>query len=72
MPYNKQELLALPAEEKVALAEELWNSVENERLPLTDEEIAFAEDRLKLHEANSKEGLSADEFQRHFSAKYDF
>lgn len=46
--------------------------VENEHLPMTDEELAFTEDRLKLHEANSKEGLSVDEFQKHFSAKYDF
>jgi len=28
MPYNKKELLSLPAEEKIELAEELWSSVE--------------------------------------------
>lgn len=62
MPFNKEELLSLPAEEKIALAEELWSSVEEERLPVTDEEIAFAEERLKLHNENPTEGMSVEEF----------
>lgn len=37
MPVNKEELLALSATEKIAVAEELWGSVENELLPITDE-----------------------------------
>lgn len=37
MPY-KEEILALSPEEKIALAEELWGSVENELLPITEEE----------------------------------
>lgn len=41
MPYNKEELLALSPEEKISLAEELWGSVENELLPVTDEDVAF-------------------------------
>lgn len=72
MPYNKKELLALPTKEKVALAEELWSSVEDELLPLTDEEVVFAEERLKLHEANPTEGKTIDEIKKHFSEKYGF
>ena len=72
MPYNKEELLALPPEEKMFLAEELWGSVENELLPITVEDIAFAEERLKIHEANSTEGLSVEQFKNHFSKKYGF
>jgi putative addiction module component (TIGR02574 family) len=72
MAYNKSELLALPAKEKLALAEELWSSVENELLPVTKEEILFAEERLQLHEANPEEGMSVDTFKKYFAAKYGF
>lgn len=72
MPVNKEELLALPAEEKIALAEELWGSVENELLPITDEEVAFAEERFKMHEANPTEGISVEDFKNRFSKKYGF
>ncbi len=37
------ELLALSRQEKVALAEELWSSVEEEPMPITDDDVAFAE-----------------------------
>jgi putative addiction module component (TIGR02574 family) len=72
MPVNKEELLALSAEEKIALAEELWGSVENELLAITDEEVAFAEERLKMHEANPNGGITVEEFKSHFSKKYGF
>ncbi len=72
MPYNKEELLALSPEEKIALAEELWGSLENELLPITDEDISFAEERLKMHEANPTEGVSLEELKNHFSKKYGF
>lgn len=72
MPVNKGELFALSAEEKVALAEELWGSVENELLPITDEDIAFAEERLRMHQANQTEGVSVDKFKSHFNKKYGF
>lgn len=72
MPYNKDELLALPVAEKVKLAEELWSSIENELSPITEEEIAFAEERLKMHEANPDEGLTIEEFKKHFAEKYGF
>lgn len=72
MPYNKEELMNLPPKEKVALAEELWGSVEDELLPISDEEIAFAEERLRLHEANPGDGISKEDFKKHFSEKYGF
>jgi len=72
MSYNKKELLSLPADEKVALAEELWSSVEEELMPITNEELAFAEERLRLHGANPNEGMSLEELKRHFAKKYGF
>ena len=70
MPYNKEELLSLPAEEKIALAEELWSSVEDDQLPSSQEEFAFAEERLKLHRENPEDGMSVEEFKKYFSDKH--
>lgn len=72
MPVNKGELLALSATEKIALADELRGSVENELLPITDEEVAFAEERLKMHKVNPNEGVSWEEFKNHLAKKYGF
>ena len=72
MSYNKKELLSLPVDEKVALAEELWSSVEEELMPVTEEEIAFAEERLRMHEANPNEGMSLEELKKYFAEKYGF
>ncbi len=70
MPFNKEELLRLPDEEKIALAEELWSSVEEKHLPTSDEEIAFAEERLRLHQENPLEGMSIEEFKKRFADKH--
>lgn len=72
MPYNKEELLSLPPDEKVSLAEELWGSVEEELSKISDEEVAFAEERLKLPEVNLNEGIGIEELKKLFIEKYGF
>jgi putative addiction module component (TIGR02574 family) len=72
MSYNKEELIALPAAERIALAEELWSSVESELMPVTNEEVEFAKERLQLHEEQRNEGISLDMFKKYFSDKYGF
>jgi putative addiction module component (TIGR02574 family) len=72
MAYNKNELLALPAEEKILLAEELWSSVEEHLMPVTTEEIAFAEQRLKMHESNPEETMSLEQLKQYFTEKHGF
>lgn len=72
MPYNKKDLLSLSAEEKIELAEELWRSVEEELMPITNDEVAFAEERLAMHETNPQEGMSLDELKKYFREKYGF
>jgi putative addiction module component (TIGR02574 family) len=69
MSFNKSELLSLPAKEKIELAEALWSSVEEEILTTQDEK-AFAEERLKLHEANPGEGMTLEAFKKYFADKY--
>ena len=57
MPYNREALFNLPAEEKYELVLDLWENIENESLPVTEEEIEFAKERLKLHKEKPLEGL---------------
>ena len=72
MPYNKKELLALPDKEKMTLAGELWDSLDESAPPITDEEIAFAEERLKMHEANPEDGLTWEEFRDKIRQRHGF
>lgn len=70
MEYNKGQLLTLPTKEKIALAEALWSSIEEE-LIATEDEIAFAEERLALHNA-TKEGHTIEDFKNYIQKKYGF
>jgi putative addiction module component (TIGR02574 family) len=70
MAYNKDELLALPDEEKLALAEELWGSVEEKLMPITEDEIVFAEERLRIHEENPNDGMTWEDAVNKLKAKY--
>lgn len=72
MSFNKDEILSLSLQEKIALAEELWSSVEEELLPVSDDEINFAEERLKMHKENPSEGMSLASFKKYFADKYGF
>ncbi len=72
MPYNKEELMNLPIKEKQELAEALWNSIEDNLLPVTEDEIAFAEERLKLHEANPSSSLTLEELKNKIQKQYGF
>ena len=72
MSFNKEEIWSLSAEEKIALAEELWSSVEEELLPVSNDEIIFAEQRLKMHRENPTEGMNLESFKKYFADKYGF
>jgi len=51
---------------------DLWDHIENDLLNVTEEEIRFAKERLKLHLDNPSEGISLDEFKKSISEKYGF
>jgi putative addiction module component (TIGR02574 family) len=72
MAYNKEELLKLPIMEKQELAEALWNSIDDNFLPATDEEIAFAEERYQLHLKNPEEGFTPEALREKVKDKYGF
>jgi putative addiction module component (TIGR02574 family) len=72
MAYNKEELLKLPVSEKQELAEALWNSIDDELLPVTEDEILFAEERYKQHLKNPDDGFTWEEFREKVKKKYGF
>jgi putative addiction module component (TIGR02574 family) len=72
MPYNKEELFNLPIEEKLELVEALWDKIDDELLPVSEEEIKFARERLNLHKQNPSEGLGWSEFKQKIKEKYGF
>lgn len=72
MPYNKEELLKLSVEERIKLAEELWESVDDEQLPVTDVEITIAEERYEAYRKNPKDGMSWEDFRKKINDKYGF
>ncbi len=72
MPYNKNELMNLPIQEREELAEALWNSIDSNLVSVTKEEVEFAAERLKLHEANPGEGISMGELKNKIQHRYGF
>jgi putative addiction module component (TIGR02574 family) len=72
MPYNKNELLNLSVEEKIKLAEELWESIDAEQLPVTDDEIAIAKERYEDYLKNPNDNMSWDDFRNRIHTKYGF
>lgn len=72
MSYNRDELLKLPPEEKLELVEALWDSIDEDLLPVTDEEIEFARERFELHKQKPSEGLSWLEVKKKITKKYGF
>jgi len=72
MPYNKEELFNLPVSEKYELVLELWESIDDDLLDVTEEEIKFAKKRLQLHRQNPSAGISREELKKKISEKYGF
>jgi hypothetical protein len=52
--------------------EALWDKIDDELMPLNDEEIKFASERLDMHKQNPEEGLEWSEFKRKIKEKYGF
>jgi putative addiction module component (TIGR02574 family) len=69
MPVTTQDILALNTEEKIKLAEALWQSIEKERSnTLTPAQKELLDKRLKLHQANPLAGRSWSEIKyRYFN-----
>jgi len=73
MAYDLKELLSLPDDEKLILAQTLWNNIkENAGNASVDEEIAFIEERLAMHQSNPSELMSWEDLRNKLNAKHGF
>lgn len=72
MPYDKKELYNLPVEEKLELVGVLWDQIDDELMPVTKEEIAFAKERLELHNQNPSAGMTWEQLKSKIKEKYGF
>ncbi len=70
MSYNKEELLKLPVAERYDIAVALWDSIEEEDLPVTDEEKAFAEMRLQEHLNNPQDVIKWEDARAQIKKEY--
>ena len=64
MPYNREQLLNLPVAEKYDLVLDLWESIDDNLLDVTEEEIQFAKKRLELHLQDPSAGISREELKK--------
>ena len=72
MPYNKEELLNLPVDEKLELVEALWESIDDNSSPVTKDEVIFAKERFNLHKQTPNEGLSWNDLKTKIKDRYGF
>ncbi len=72
MPYNKEELLKLPVEEKLQLMEELIASVNEEDKDDDEGLITIAKERYQQYLQNPDEGITWKEFRKKIYEKYGF
>jgi putative addiction module component (TIGR02574 family) len=70
MPYNKEELMKLSAEEKIQLIEELMESVEDKENYDREHLINVARERYQDYLKNPGDVMSWEEVKRLFREKY--
>ena len=58
------QILALPAEERIAIVDAIWASLDDEpTLPTPDWHLSLLAERLAEHDANPSEGISWTELR---------
>lgn len=72
MSYNKEEILKLPLEEKLQLAEAIWESIEEKDLPVTEEEVQMARERYEAYLKNPEQEITWETLRKRMFEKYGF
>lgn len=68
----RDQVLGLPADEKLRLVMEVWDSLgEGEVPPPTDEQVAEAERRFEAYQRDTSRGSSADEAMKRIRARFE-
>ena len=68
----RDQVMSLPAKDKVELAMELWHSIDEGELPLpTDEQLAEAERRFAAFQKDPSRGSPADVAMKRIRARFE-
>ena len=70
MNYNKEAILQLPKTEKIALAMELWESIDDKtnEEPIPEWKVNLIRERLKHHEEHPDGGTDWNELRKKYLA----
>ena len=72
MNESLKEILNSPVEERITAIEAIWNSIEDDALPVTDEEIQVAKSRYQEYSENPKDVINWREAKQKLIDKYGF
>lgn len=65
-----KELLKLPEKERLQIAEDLWETIGDKDLPLTDAQGAELDRRMAELERDPSKGLSLEEVRAHLRERF--
>ena len=66
----RSDLLKLTPAERIQLAQDLWDSLPEESVPLTEEQVRELERRLAEHEANPESAIPWQEARDRLRARF--
>lgn len=72
MTDSLQNILKLSVEERVNAIEAIWNSIEEDSLPVTDDELTIAKERYEEYIKNPGDTIPWDEVRKGLMNKYGF
>jgi putative addiction module component (TIGR02574 family) len=64
------DLLKLSPAERIQLAQDLWDSVPEDAIPLTEEQVAELERRMAEHRSNPASAVAWDEVRERLRARF--
>jgi putative addiction module component (TIGR02574 family) len=68
----RDKLMSLPPAERAELAQDLWDSLAEDELPLpSDEQIAEAERRIEAYKKDPSRASPADEVMKRIRARFE-
>ena len=69
-PTSLSDLLKLSPAERIQLAQDLWDSVPEDAIPLTEELVAELERRMAAHGANPEPAVPWEEVRERLRARF--
>jgi putative addiction module component (TIGR02574 family) len=69
-PTCLSDLLKLSPAERIQLAQDLWDSVPEDAIPLAEEQVAELERRMAAHSANPESAVPWEEVRERLRARF--